>query len=62
MALAATGKHALTCGPKHNPFAGPSPSPLDCQGNVIHFPQPRHRDEVVILVRDFHNNHNKLQP
>ena len=42
---------AGSCGPKHNPFAGPSPSPLDCQGGVIHLLQPRHRDEVLLLIR-----------
>ena len=60
LALAPTGKHATRrrrTGPKHCPFAGPSPSPLDCEGSEIHFLQPRHRDEVLILVRDFHTIH-----
>ena len=43
--------------PEAQSFCGSISVPLDRQGSVIHLLQPRHRDEVLILVRDFHTNH-----
>ena len=67
LALAPTGKHATGRRRTSRNFpcnrsslgarSGPSPSTLDRQGSVIHLLQPRHRDEVLILIRDFHTNH-----